>query len=503
MLSLAFLPDEFVAIAQNELGDDMQLHPTAGIARTRSVWEQALREKEGQNYRVISCKGNQDGLYIRVNPVKRGGSKNEDVTVFRHLLVEFDKDLSGAVIPKEVQFGILTRSGLPITTITDSANKSLHAWVRVDARDATEYKERAEQVYAMFAEYGVDKANKNPSRLSRCPGGLRDINGDIRVQHLLATQLGPKNWAEYQAQQQVAMVGDAVSISELIEYDVENDPNSVLGKRWLCKGGTVMFVGQAGTGKSSLNMQLSIGWALNEPTISFGINAGRPLKILIIQAENDRGDMAEMVQGVVKALGLTAKDIAALSENLIIYRDATHSGDEFLAVLESLIRIHKPDVAWIDPLLNYIGDDISEQRVCTGFTNKMNAIGIETGCILSVVHHTGKPKTDAARTTSDLAYSGLGSSVLTNWAREVVSLARIPAPDGWPRTFELTMTKRGYRAGLKRLDATPTDRITICHNPKRDGGICWLQCPAPPAPEAEEKPKGGWKKQGSNYSTKK
>jgi hypothetical protein len=32
-----------------------------------------------------------------------------------------------------------------------------------------------------------------------------------------------------------------------------------------------------------------------------------------------------------------------------------------------LIAKHKPDLVWIDPLLSYIGDDISKQSVCSQF----------------------------------------------------------------------------------------------------------------------------------------
>ena len=43
-------------------------------------------------------------------------------------------------------------------------------------------------------------------------------------------------------------------------------------------------------------MQMSMNWALGRTT--FGIRPERPLKSLIVQAENDRGDVAEMFQVV-------------------------------------------------------------------------------------------------------------------------------------------------------------------------------------------------------------
>ncbi|MEY2598389.1 MAG: hypothetical protein RLZZ142_648 [Verrucomicrobiota bacterium] len=500
MMELCFLPEEFVSIAQTDVETEK---PSSGMTRTREKWEQAYREKSGIEWEVLSCDYNKLGLYIRVNPMKKGGATNDDVTAFRHVLVEFDRDKSGSAIPKAVQFGILTRSGLPITTITDSGNKSLHAWVRVDAKDATEYRDRAEQIYALFEQYGVDKANRNPSRLSRCPEGLREIaEGDIRTQHLLATSIGPRTWAEYQAAQNVAMVGDSISVTELLDYDTKNDPNSVIGSRWLCKGSTALIVAQSGIGKSSLAMQWAIGWGVGDPIATFGMKPIRPLKSLFIQAENDRGDMAEQLQGVVNAMSLTPEQIRDLNEKIVIYRDATHSGHEFLAIVESLVRIHKPDLVWIDPLLNYIGDEISDQSVCSAFTQRVSGIAIETGCIFLIMHHTGKPKTDGSKTASDLAYAGLGSSVLTAWAREVIVLERAAdSIDGSP-CFKLTMTKRRRRAGLYSLEegwGAPS-----CYIQHHSGeGILWLLAQKPAEPQDKQKrqsKQGGWRRQNGKWT---
>ena len=65
----------------------------------------------------------------------KDGARNEDVTAFRHVLVEFDRDEAGKPIPKEEQYRAIIASGLPVAALIDSGNKSLHAWIRVDAPD--------------------------------------------------------------------------------------------------------------------------------------------------------------------------------------------------------------------------------------------------------------------------------------------------------------------------------------------------------------------------------
>jgi hypothetical protein len=116
-------------------------------------------------------------------------------------------------------------------------------------------------------------------------------------------------------------------------------------------------------------------------------------------------------------------------------------------------------------------------------------VSLRTGVVWCLLHHTGKPSKDPKAashwTASDLAYSGLGSSALTNWARETAVLVRVKTPDGDPPTFQLSMTKRRTRAGLRDSVGTVTDTIFVRHS--QHGGICWEQCESP-EPAAEAKP---------------
>jgi RecA-family ATPase len=86
------------------------------------------------------------------------------------VLVEFDS------IPKEKQYQVLKQSRLPLTCIIDSGSKSLHGWVRVDAENIEQYKERAEFIYKYLAAYKLDSNNKNAARYSRMPDIMRGRN---------------------------------------------------------------------------------------------------------------------------------------------------------------------------------------------------------------------------------------------------------------------------------------------------------------------------------------
>ena len=484
LLDVCFQPQEYVAISPAAENEEGEIVPRRGVTLTAAEWKEKVTAKGGID-RVF---GTKLGLFLRINPMRKDGAKNEDVTAFRHVLVEFDRDESSKLIPKEEQYHAIVASGMPVAALLDSGNKSLHAWIRVDAPDEKEYKRRVEIIWEWFSGINLDKQNRNASRLSRCPDGWRTLDGEHRRQSLLALEFGAESWTAWEAQNDVKTYDAFIPVSTLATYDTSHDPNNLLGQRWLCRGGSLVVVGQSGIGKSSLCMQLMILWALGLP--AFGIKPTVPLRSVLIQAENDVGDLAEMYQGVRQGMGLTSTQETTLNERIFIYRDTTRTGANFVDAASSLVDRHKPDLVWADPLLNYIGDDISEQSVISEFCcNLLNEVSLRTGVIWCLLHHTGKPSRDPKSSThwtaSDLAYSGLGSSALTNWSRETAVLVRLKTADGEPPTFQFSMTKRRKRAGLTDTAGQSTDTIFLRHSTR--GGICWEQCEAP-TEDAEKNP---------------
>ena len=122
------------------------------------------------------------GILFYLNPMKIDGRKNTDVTAFRNALIEYDD------IAKDEQIDRMLNSGLPIQSITDSGNKSIHSIVRVDANNASEYSDYVTELYSYLeSKYGssCDQANKNPARLTRLAGAERKGN----TQSLLYTEV--------------------------------------------------------------------------------------------------------------------------------------------------------------------------------------------------------------------------------------------------------------------------------------------------------------------------
>jgi RecA-family ATPase len=90
---------------------------------------------------------------------------------------------------------------------------------------------------------------------------------------------------------------------------------TLLGNRWLCRGGGALIVAPSGQGKSVLTAQASILWGCNK--VAFGIKPSRPLRSLILQAEDDDGDMKEMGK-IIHHLHLNDTEMRMVDTNTFV-----------------------------------------------------------------------------------------------------------------------------------------------------------------------------------------
>jgi hypothetical protein len=124
------------------------------------------------------------GGYICVNPFRPNTTrrKNENVSRYKNALVECD------VLPKEEQlkrmldifWDMKDKGENVLKAIVDSGNKSYHCVVSVDAEDICQYNQSMAYLYALCEKNGlpIDSACRNPSRMMRMPGAMR--NGNIQ-----------------------------------------------------------------------------------------------------------------------------------------------------------------------------------------------------------------------------------------------------------------------------------------------------------------------------------
>jgi len=264
-LRACFEPADVLSIAPGALHPESQRAvPEHGGVNTlsRDAWLERAASRGG----IAGVFTSRHGLFIRINPVRSGADgTDDDVTTLRHVLVESD------AIPKAEQERQLRASGLPIAALIDSAGASVHAWVRIDAKTREEYHARREKVWAALPGFQIDKANKNPSRFSRCPGGLRGEG----VQRLLAVNLGAASFADWEAMHEDAR--DIVAASTFCAEDEPDPPQLIEGI--LFQGAKMIIAGPSKSRKTWNLTDLAISVSLGRPWCGFTTRASTVLYV--------------------------------------------------------------------------------------------------------------------------------------------------------------------------------------------------------------------------------
>lgn len=229
----------------------------------------------------------------------------------------------------------------------------------------------------------------------------------------------------------------------------------------------MLIVGPTGIGKSSFSMQAMISWALGKGL--FGILPTGPLTSLLVQAENDDGDLADMRDGVVAGMGVNEEETRTAMDRIFVHQETNHTGHEFCnAIVRQLLISHNPDLLWIDPALAYLGGEaISQADVGAFLRNGLQPLLREFECGAIIVHHTNKPPAQRIRkkvNPMDLAYAGSGSAEWANWARAVLVIE----PTDVRNVYNLHAAKRGTHLKWEDDEGNRTTRKTIAHSLKPD-----------------------------------
>ena len=288
-----------------------------------------------------------------------------------------------------------------------------------------------------------------------------------------------KAWAKSQATEreiQSALQTPPPEARSVLSYKAEfPDPEkTLLGDRWLCVGQGALAVGPTGIGKSTSSMQQDICWSIGRE--AFGIKTSKPQRILVIQAENDSGDLHEMIKGIILGLGLSEEEERLCGQNLIIACEQERTGLGFIhGVLRPLLEKHRPDIVRIDPLMAFAGCDLTQAAEAAKFLrNWINPLLKSFNCGAIIVHHT--PKNNNRDTSqyraSDWAYAGSGSADIVNWARAMLVID----PSKEDGNFRFIAAKRGSRIGWKSSTGENELKRWFKHS---SGGICWEEAEEP------------------------
>jgi KaiC/GvpD/RAD55 family RecA-like ATPase len=309
-----------------------------GKTQTRDKWVDYVNAKE-----IPESKA---GAWLRLNPCKPVGSgqggavTDSDIVSHRFLLLESD------VLPLPIQFSLFARLALPIAAVLSSGGQSIHAWLRLDAPSEAKFSEIARRVLTALAPFGIDQANKNPSRLSRLPGATRIIGGvDGGAQRLFQLNPGKAALTEDElAKFEDSLLMPAIEdkpfhklVKEAVERYAELAENvgktgvmtgfkafdSVSGG--LKPGGYTLIAAQTGVGKSTL--------ALNIFNHALRNNVG----VALFSLEMSRDDVTDMM----------------FSINCNVNRNNFNTGNFTTEEMQEMIKA----VRWMKNLPLWVEDD--------------------------------------------------------------------------------------------------------------------------------------------------
>ena len=391
-----FGTDENVGYVTKAWERDGKKLPSKGcFDRTARQLLQALGKcKNGDIADVVGDYDPEAGAWIRFNPLDGKGCKDENVTDYRYALVESDK------IELEEQNAIIQELELPVACLVHSGNKSIHAVVRIEAGNIQEYKKRVDYLYKVCEKNGlkVDRNNKNPSRLSRMPGILR--NG--RKQFLIGTNIGKESWDDWF--EWIEGINDDLPDPEGLDsvWDHMPDLSPCLIEGVLRQGHKMLISGPSKAGKSFLLIELCIAIAEGRKWLSWACTQGR---VLYVNLELDTASCLHRFKDVYRALGVPAGNL----KNIDVWnlRGKSLPMDR---LAPKLIRraLKKNYIAVIiDPIYKIITGDENSADQMAKFCNQFDLVCTELKCAVIYCHHHSKGSQGAKKAMDRASGSGV------------------------------------------------------------------------------------------------
>lgn len=375
--------------------DDDRKYPDKGSwDRTARQLIQKLLKCKGDVGAVLGDYDPEAGAWIRFNPLDGKGCKNENVTEYRYALVESDNTSI------EKQNALIRELELPVACLVHSGGKSLHAIVRIEAANYEEYRKRVDYLYKTCQKNGidVDTQNKNPSRLSRMPGVMR--NG--KKQFLVATNIGKGSWEEWY--EWVETINDDLPEPEGLEDVWENLPelSPCLIENVLRKGHKMLIAGPSKAGKSFLQIELCIAIAEGKKWLQWKCAQGR---ILYVNLELDRASCLHRFKDVYNAMGIQPENL----QNIDIWNLRGKSVPMDKLAPKLIRRAAKKDyiAIIIDPIYKVITGDENSADQMANFCNQFDLVCTELGCAVIYCHHHSKGSQGSKKSMDRASGSGV------------------------------------------------------------------------------------------------
>ena len=384
----------YVTSSWQKEGENKYLPTKGNWDRTAGQLIEELNICDGDIGLVFGDYKEECGAWIRFNPLDGKGVKNENVTDFRFALVESDN------MEIEKQNEIIRALELPVACLVHSGGKSLHAIVRIDAPDYAEYRKRVDYLYGVCKKNGleIDMQNRNPSRLSRMPGVIR--NG--HKQWLVDTNIGKANFAEWK--DWIESVNDDLPDPENMAAAWDNLPElaPTLIDGVLRQGHKMLIAGPSKAGKSFGLIELCCAIAEGRKWLSWNCAQG---KVMYVNLELDRASCLHRFKDVYQSLQWNPNNIS----NIDIWnlRGKSIPMDKLAPKLIRRAAKKNYIAIIIDPIYKVITGDENSADQMANFCNQFDKVCTDIGCAVIYCHHHSKGAQGGKRSMDRASGSGV------------------------------------------------------------------------------------------------
>lgn len=343
---------------------------------------------------VLGDYDHEAGAWIRFNPMDGLGATNKNVTDHRYALVESDS------MTLDEQIKLIKRLELPVAVLMYSGGKSVHAIVKVNARNASEYSERVRKLYKVCSDNGmeIDKQNKNAARLSRMPGCERGN----QKQYIIDTDIGQPDWNAWIdfIEEEADDMPEFESLSDVWDNMPPLAPELIEGV--LRVGHKMLVAGPSKAGKSYSMVELAVAIAEGKEWLGHKCKQGN---VLYINLEIDRASFLKRLKDVYTAMGFKPKHLDAIK--IWNLRGRALPMDKLTPKLIRKARELGFIAIILDPIYKVSDGDENSAEQMGRFCNQFDKLCTELGASAIYIHHHSKGNQSGKKAMDRASGSGV------------------------------------------------------------------------------------------------
>ena len=251
--------------------------------------------------------------------------------------------------------------------------------------------------------------------------------------------------------------------------------NVLLGRRWGVRGTVVMIVSSTGTGKSVVQTQMAVSFAMGIPCC--GLTPKRPFNSWVIQSEDDDDRVATDRDDIFTEMSELHPNIdfdsPAMRDGVRFVDFTSFTGAKFIEELERELFLtpeaERPACIFINPMNAYFGGSLKEGVDCSaffkgGYLNGQETRGLEYvakhfNVLVIIFGHTPKPPTPKELgdwvDDPNICYKMCGASEIADAVRSILVFLRCPDSEG---TFVFNAGKNGNSLGWTDANGMQTTK---------------------------------------------